>query len=217
MALSRKRKEKFISWNLERFRNSCLSNKTRHVRKTTKGTFYKTFFFWRRMPSEFLPLEINILRWWIIDEILWKSPMKETVLLKWMYSGPQKSWTLLPCISYGSKGHGFWGPLYSGRVLNAVYDRMFWIFTVYFVRFSWNIRVGKSQRYIEISITFYVISTCNIKYNVQAEAGFTLVFFSWLSGMEYRLYSLLLLIPYHYRVISTLVTSLTKLAKWKLY
>ena len=30
-----------------------------------------------------------------------------------MYSGPQKSWLLLPCISNGSKGHDFCGPLYS--------------------------------------------------------------------------------------------------------
>jgi len=32
-----------------------------------------------------------------------------------MYSGPQKSWPLLSCISYGRKGHDFCGPLYKKR------------------------------------------------------------------------------------------------------
>ena len=33
-------------------------------------------------------------------------------LLQTGYSGPQKSWPRLPCISYGRKGHNFCDPLY---------------------------------------------------------------------------------------------------------
>ena len=41
------------------------------------------------------------------------APSQRKIFNHSMYSGPQKSWPLLPCISYGSEGHDFCGPLYN--------------------------------------------------------------------------------------------------------
>jgi len=42
------------------------------------------------------------------------------------YSGPQKSWPLLPCISYGSKGHDFCDPLYANHKDSSTRRQNFW-------------------------------------------------------------------------------------------
>jgi len=49
----------------------------------------------------------------LLRKAFWTHLRKtQTRLFLRAYSGPQKSWPLLPCISYESKGHDFCGPLY---------------------------------------------------------------------------------------------------------
>jgi len=53
--------------------------------------------------------------------------MLSTIMFWTRYSGPQKSWPLLPCISYGSRGYDFCGPLYSKTKAKTEW-RLYWIF-----------------------------------------------------------------------------------------